>query len=91
MVALELDLSPDTGNTLSSCVIFFFFFAQFHLLEPQLSHMQSGKNKTYLIGLLPVSCKILVKCLGWSKCSTKESGYYCSRREGGYSWGGADF
>lgn len=88
MVALELDLSPDTGNTLSSCVIFF-LFSQFYLLEPQLSHLQSGKNEAYLIGLLWVSCKILVKCLGWSKCSTKESGYYCSRREAGVllGWG----
>ena len=51
MVALELDLSPDTGNTLSSCVIFF-FLAQLYLLDPQLSHLQSGNNEGYLMGLL---------------------------------------
>lgn len=59
MVALELDLSPDTGNTLFSCVI---FFAQFHLLELQLSHLQSGKNKTYLraiVGELQNLSKVL--------------------------------
>ena len=47
MVALELDLSPDTGNTLSSCVtsLFFFFLHNFISLSLNFLICKVGRMK----------------------------------------------